>query len=115
MTTHDEHREALIREVFAHAPGGLTPQQRVAMIAFAADVLVFEPGHPYDRMIKTPLDDPQWQTWIGVSTVRKVKELARALEAKGVLVAVQQGDVTRYRFPHLSGPEHTMEGQSDGS
>lgn len=114
MTTHDEHREALIREVMGGLPKGLTPQQRVAAIAFAADVLVFEPGHPYDRMVKTPLDDPQWQTWIEVSTPRKVKDLARVLVEKGVLETVQQGDVMRYRFPHLSGPEHT-EGQSHGN
>ena len=113
MPTHDELREALIREVMEHAPHGLTPQQRLAALAFAADVLVFEPGHPYDRMIKTPLDDVQWQTWIEVSSARKVKDLARALVEKGVLETVHDGDVTRYRFPRLSGPEHT-EGQSDG-
>ena len=112
MPTHDELREALVREVMDAMPPELTPQQRVAAMAFAADVLVFEPGHPYDRMVRTPLDDPMWQRRIHVSSVRRVKELARVLVEKGLLESVQVDDVTRYRFPPLSGH---VEGPSDGN
>lgn len=113
MTTHDEHREALIREALDGAPDSLTPQERVAMVVFAADVLVFEPGHPFDRVIRTPLDDEMFQQRIHVSSARKVKDLARALERNGVLEPVELDGGTRYRFVHLSGSEHTG-GQTDG-
>jgi hypothetical protein len=112
MTTHDEHREALVREVMDSLPANLTPQERVAAMAFAVDVLVFEPGHPADRMVRTPLDDPMWLRRIHVTTARRVKELARALVKKGLLESVQVDDVTRYRFPPLSGH---VEGPSDGN
>ncbi|HTJ71438.1 MAG TPA: hypothetical protein VL551_28105 [Actinospica sp.] len=114
MPTHDEYRESLVREVMERAPTDLTPQERLAALAFAADVLVFEPGHPMDRVIRTPLDDVMFQRRISVSSARKVRDLARALAAKGLLEAVELDGGTRYRFARLSGPEHDKGGQTDG-
>jgi hypothetical protein len=113
MTTHDEHREALIREIMERAPDSLTPQERLAALTFAADVLVFEPGHPLDRTIRTPLDDPMFQRRISVSSPRKVRDLAKSLAAKGVLEHVAERQV--YRFPDLPREAASdQEGQSDG-
>jgi hypothetical protein len=110
MPTQDENREALVREVFAGAPSSLTPQEKLAAVAFAADVLVFEPGHPMDRVIRTSLDDPRFQEHIGVTSAQRVNALARSLAAKGVLERVE--DRQTWRFVHL--PNRDQERPSDG-
>ena len=100
MTTHDEHSGSLLHEVMNHAPDTLTAQELAAAMVFAADVLLFEPGHPYDRMIRTALDDPSFQRDLHVSSAAKVKSLAQSLAEKGVLEAI--ADRNTYRIAHLN-------------
>lgn len=100
MTTRDEHSGDLLQEVMNHAPDTLTPKELAAAMVFAADVLLFEPGHPYDRVIRTPLDDPSFQANLHVNSAAKVRALAQALAEKGVLEPV--ADRQTYRIAHLS-------------
>lgn len=100
MTTHDEHSGSLLHEVMNHAPDTLTSQELAAAMVFAADVMVFEPGHPFDRVIRKPLDDPMFQRDLHVSGAAKVRALAQALAAKGVLEPVEERNT--YRIAHLN-------------
>lgn len=99
MPTHDEHSGSLLDEVMNHAPDTLTALELAAAMVFAADVLAFEPGHPYDRMIRTPLDDPSFQASLHVTSADKVKALAQTLAEKGVLEPIP--DRQTYRIAHL--------------
>jgi hypothetical protein len=99
MPTQDENREALMQEVMRHAPGTLDKSELLAALAFAMDVEVFEPGHPFDRMIRTPLDDPKFQETIFVSSAEHVRALAQSLAAKGVLEPVEERNT--WRIAHL--------------
>lgn len=98
----------LIMEVFKNLPATVTPQERVAALAFAEDAWI-KPGHRADRKIFTPLSDPKFQLHIGVSSAKKVQELAQSLARKGVLESVQRGHhgrVAEYRIAHLAPAQH---------
>lgn len=98
----------LITEVFRNLPATVTPQERVAALAFAEDAWI-KPGHRNDRKIFTPLSDPKFQLYIGVSSAKKVQELAQSLARKGVLESVQRGHhgrVAEYRIAHLAPAQH---------
>jgi hypothetical protein len=107
----------LILEVFDHLPDTVTPQERAAAHVFAEDAWI-KPGHRSDRKIFTSLDDPKFQRRIGVSSAKKVQELAQSLARKGVLESVQRGQkgkVAEYRIAHLAPGQEPVEVQDPGN
>ncbi|HTJ71437.1 MAG TPA: hypothetical protein VL551_28100 [Actinospica sp.] len=107
----------LILEVLDYAPEDLTPQERLAAVVFAEDARIWGPGNRLDRKIYTPLDDEKYQRRIGVSSERKVKELAQSLARKGVLESVQRGQkgkAAEYRISRLAPASAPVEAQHPG-
>lgn len=113
---------ALINEVMDHAPSTLTPQERVAAMVFAEDAWLHpdpaDRNHDRDRHIRTPLKDPMFQRRIGVSSAKKVLELAQALARKGVLENVTRGQKwqeAEYRFCRLAPAQQPTFRVAEGS
>ncbi len=89
----------IIVEVMDRAPASLTPQERVAAMVFAED------ANKDTRELFHPLSWVPFQRRIGVSSEKKVAELAAALARKGVLQRVARGQKYRaaeYRFALLA-------------
>lgn len=113
---------ALINEVMDHAPSTLTPQERVAAMVFAEDAWLHpdpaDRNHDRDRHIRTSLKDEKFQRRIGVSSAKKVLELAQALARKGVLENVTRGQKwqeAEYRFCRLAPAQRPTIRVAEGS